>query len=108
MSDLIEIPPPRGPRAWPPLETLFRAQLVVEEWDTRRRWAAHAIVAVSLPMAYFLMTGAGLARAALRPVFVIWLFAFVAWCVTGVAGATARRMIDRLLASAGGRRLPGD
>ena len=108
MSDLIQIPPPGGPRSSRPLEALLRAQLLVEEWDDRRRWAARAIIAVSLPMAYFVVARGGLERAGVRPVFLIWVCAFVGWCVTSVAGAIARRMLDRLLASVGGRRLPPD
>ncbi len=108
MSDLIEIPAPTGSRSERPLAALFRAQMRAESWETRRRWIARLIIALSVPLAYFVWSAQGRAEKGPRLVFLLWAFAFLGWCCSNVGVAMARRAVERLLTSVGGRSVPVD
>lgn len=104
MADLIEIRgiPNEGPRRGL-LNALFGAQYTVEVWQRRRRAAGRAIIVLSLPMAYFLLTDKAMVAAGGLAVLSAWAVAFIAGCVAAAGLAHAERDLERLLSRAGGQ-----
>ena len=109
MSELIEIPAcaiagGQGTR----LEALLKAESCVEVWNRRRSFCGRLVVALSVPMAYFLYRGQGIAESSARFVLVLWLLALACSILCASATLQAEHALGALVTMAGGRRLKID
>jgi hypothetical protein len=106
VPELFEIPGPgTNGRRSAILDDLFRAQLGLEAWERRRRSCARLVIVLSAPLAFFVWRDIGFAEWPARFGFLLWAFSFTAWGGTAVASLVAARVLDRLVARAGGRRV---
>ena len=106
VPELFEIPAPAPVgRPKPILEDLFRAQLVLEKWERRRRLYAGLVIIFSAPLAFCLWRDMGVAVVLARFASLLWAFTLVGWGTAVTGSLVAGRAVDRLIALAGGRRL---
>lgn len=104
MHDLIEIPSSglAGPQS-PRLREVLEAQSCAEDWRRRRTQTSRLVVALSVPMAYFLYRGQGIASVSAHLIFVLWLMAGTASLTFAFATWRAERFLEAMVTRAGGR-----
>ena len=106
VPELFQIPGPgTNGRRSVILDELFRAQLVLEAWERRRGFCARLVIILSVSLAWFVWRDLGLAEWPARLGFLLWAFSFAACGVSAVASLVAARVLERLVARAGGRRV---